>query len=157
MINHIAIALPDLSSSDLAFIAINQAGYAIHNNPVRDFTFLTEEKFPPCVPIPCSRTNISEMWSCGGLVIATNLTTANTLAKAVIKAKKVFYVWDLEFLRGNKNFVENSRIYRDPRLTLICRSQSHAEALENYCNRKPDAIIPDMNIERIEKWVEENK
>ena len=153
--NHTAIALKDLSASDLAFVAINQAGYNLKKHTLKDITFLTEEKFPPCIPVPCSRMNISEMWSCKGVVIATNLTTANTLAKAVIPAKKVFYVWDLEFLRGNKNFKENVEIYRNPSLTLICRSQSHAEALENYCNRKPDCIIPDLNIEEIERWVKE--
>ena len=157
MNNQTAIVLNSLSNSDLAFVSINQVGHELNQETDTDCLFLTEEKHPPCIPIPCARMNISEVYSCKGLLISTSLSTANTVAKAIVEAEKVFYVWDLEFLRGKKDFVDNVKIYRNPALTLIARSQSHADAIENYCNRKPDFIIPDLNIGEIKRCLNQVK
>lgn len=48
----------------------------------------------------------------------------------------IFYVWDLEWLRNKKNFIENVKIYRS--VKLYCRSKSHQIAIEQYCNIKPE-------------------
>lgn len=91
--------------------------------------------------------NISEVFSFNGMLISTNLRNTAIMLKAKTNAKKIFYVWDLEFLRrGNSDFLRNNEIYRHPDIKIVCRSADHAKVLENYSNRKPDAIIPTINL-----------
>lgn len=68
-----------------------------------------------------------------GTIIATCLDTAEMLSNCNNKARKIFYVYELEFLR-NKNFLKNVNIYRS--LELYTRSKSYKSALENYCNKE---------------------
>ena len=72
-----------------------------------------------------------------GVVIATDLDSASILIHSQTTARKIFYVWDLEWLHNptKKNFLENVEIYRN--IELFTRSQSYALAIQNYCNVLP--------------------
>lgn len=74
-------------------------------------------------------------------IIATDLDSAETLSRANNKANKLFYVWELEFLKNN-NFERNQKIYNS--LPLITRSQSYQQALENYANVRVDIMQLDL-------------
>lgn len=84
-----------------------------------------------------------------GHIFSTNLETANILKKMNNKANKYLYLYDLEWLRVNSNFEENISILRDPSLTLIARSLDHADAIENYCNKRPRHILKDWDSETL--------
>jgi len=72
------------------------------------------------------------------------------MLNSISPKRKLFYIWDLEWLRPHaKDFIANLRIYRHPKLELIARSISHAQAVENYANKKVNAIIPDFNLQYI--------
>ena len=45
-------------------------------------------------------------------------------------------------------------LFLDKDLILIARSEDHAKAIENYCNRKVDHIVEDFNIEQLIKVIE---
>jgi hypothetical protein len=86
-----------------------------------------------------------------GTIITTTLdTTLMTLARNTRKDNRVvFYVWDLEWMRPQKNnYQYNQNIfYRVHK--IVSRSTNHAKAIENYANRKVDLILKIFNIKEI--------
>ena len=62
---------------------------------------------------------------------------------------------DLEWTRVTGRDYENIvKPFLDKNLILIARSEDHAKAIENYCNRKVDHIVEDFNIEQLIKVIE---
>jgi hypothetical protein len=88
-----------------------------------------------------------------GIIICNTINTLKILKTINTNARKMFYVWDLEWLRLNKsgvlNYKETVDILCNHNIELIARSENHASAIKNYCNRKVDYIISDWNIDEI--------
>lgn len=145
---NVGLVLPHLGASQLSFIAINHANF-ISGISDDEFYLFTKNPSEPCVSPGCAVMNISEVIGFKGLLIATDLGSADLIRSVPTDAILVFYVWDLQFLRNKKDFINNVAIYRDKRLTLIARSESHAKVISNYCNRKPDMVIPNLNVLKI--------
>ena len=146
---NVGIVIPSLGNSQLTFFAGGQSHYLKQFTEHEPFIFM-EDFEPPCMHIQASCMNVSEMYSFKGLLIATSLSNAAMVLKVKSACKKIFYVWDLEFIRrGYGDFFFNNSIYRSPELKVVCRSEEHAKALENYSNRKPDAIIQNLNLMEI--------
>lgn len=107
---------------------------------------LTQNFFPVKFPI----INYSKIFSGyldeKSLIVATDLDSALALTKVRNKAKKIFYVWELEYLK-NKNFGFSQPTYS--KLPVYTRSQSYKEALDNYANI--DSEVVDLNLEKIWK------
>ena len=62
-------------------------------------------------------------------------------------SKKFFYAWDLEWLRHmGKNYEHNIKAYTNRSVPIIARSESHADAIKNYCNREVAGIVEDFNM-----------
>ena len=78
------------------------------------------------------------------LIIATDLDSATTLLNIKNKAKKIFYVWELEFLK-NKNYHYNFNIYNS--LEIYTRSESYKNALDNYANI--NTKIENLDLEKL--------
>lgn len=142
------VILPSLHSSQLSYLAIKQGNSIVANGD--DFVIFYENLHPACLKPDFAIMQTVEIWKFRGNLIATNLSHAAQLLHVKNHIKKFFYVWDLEWLRGNKNFLENIKIYRNEELTLLCRSKEHAKRIEDYCNRHP-IIIEDFNIGEIIK------
>jgi len=45
-------------------------------------------------------------------------------------------------------------IQKTKRLKIIARSESHAQIIENFCNKKPIGIVEDWNKEQLLKLLE---
>lgn len=90
---------------------------------------------PLCVNNFCSIANIHEVHKVrSGVLIATNLVTAMILNKSQTLAKKIFYVWDLEFVHNkNMNYLNNYNILSS--IDLFTRSESYKNAIKNYCGK----------------------
>lgn len=141
---NIGLILPNLSASQLAFEFITQANKISFCGEYECILFplsITTQCIKPNVSI----MNISEIYNFNDILIATNLYSASYIANLKNNARKIFYIWDLEWLRGKINYIENIQVYSNPKLELVCRSEDHAEILENYCNIKP-RIVEDCNI-----------
>lgn len=71
-----------------------------------------------------------------GVLIATDLDSAEILIRSQTTAKKIFYVWNLEWMNINKrNYLHNISIYNN--IELVTRSKSYADAIGNYSNSYP--------------------
>lgn len=140
------VIVNSLESSQLNYLTIQQGNALVAHG--HDFVVFYENLFPAFLKPNFAVMNTSEIWKFRGNLIATNLAHANQLIKVKNILKKYFYVYDLEWLRGHKNFVENIRTYRNTELTLACRSEEHAKIIENYCNRKP-LIVENFDIPQL--------
>lgn len=80
-----------------------------------------------------------------GVAISTTVEEARSLLQVSSNAKKYLYLWDLDWTVGAVDHAAYCGVLRDPRLEIIARSEDHAKAIENFCNRKPVAIVDDWN------------
>lgn len=142
---HIGISLAHFSASQAAFYAIKFANKLFKTE--HDCTLFYRDLMPHCMEIQAGCLTLSEIFGFKGTLITTSLYDTEFAIKAVGEGKRIFYIWDLEFLRNEKNFKKHLTIFRNPGILLAARSQSHSDAIENYCNRKPDMIVKDFNFE----------
>jgi len=145
----LGVLLPHLGPSQASCIAINYANHLSEQHHDYDFTLFYEELMTPCIRPKCSTLNISEIWAFDGVLISSTINNTISAINAIAPRKKLFYVWDLEWLRGHKDYMFNMQAYRSKEITLIARSVSHASAISNYCNREVDSIIEDFNLSKI--------
>jgi hypothetical protein len=127
----LGIIVPHLGPSQIAYEAIKLAQ---EHDSIIFFEQLVAPVVPPGVPTMC----VNELMNFRGTLISSNITNTLMAHKLINKnwAKLIFYVWDLEWLRRNKNnYMYNYQAYNIPEV-LMCRA-SHADPLYNYCNRKP--------------------
>ncbi len=151
MVQKIGVILPHLGPSQLSFTVVNQINYLSNINNDYDFMIFFENLVKPCVNPNCAAVNSNEIWSFEGILISTNINGAIAASRAVNRAKNIFYVWDLEWLRGMTDFTSNMQAFRHPDIELVARSQHHAKAIEDYCNKKVSKIIEDINLTEIAK------
>ena len=76
------------------------------------------------------------------------------LLKSNNNSKKYLYLWDMEWLVRSMNYSQVCDILLDKRLKIIARSKSHAQIIENFCNKKPIGIVEDWNKEQLLKLLE---
>lgn len=130
---NLGIILPHLGSSQAAYEAIKLA------NKVENAVIFFEQLMSPCLPINCATMCVNELMSFKGLLITTSISNT-MLAHNLTNRNQVqllFYVWDLEWLRPNKqNYLYNIQAYSVPDF-LVARSEEHIGPITNYCNRKP--------------------
>jgi hypothetical protein len=144
MKKNIGIIVPNLGTSQLSVYAISFANKLFKTE--HDCCLFYRDLSAHCIDIKAGCMTISEVWGFKGTLISTCLYDTEFLLKSISSGKKIFYIWDLEFLRNNKDYIKNTSIYRNPDIILAARSQSHAKAIENYCNRPVDMIVEDFNF-----------
>ena len=144
------VLLNNLGSSQLSFFVIKQINELPESRPEIDGIVFYENLSSSCLPTNFSIMNISECWFDSGPTIATSFSTAEKL-KNFYNKKKAFYVWDLEWIRNDKNisYEEYRSVYCDDSFKIIARSEHHKKAIENAFNIKVDVVIPDFNIIKI--------
>lgn len=143
---NIGTVLSHTSSSQANFFIINEINKIQNHNTIVFF----ETFSAPMKPIKCGTLCLNELINFDGLLITTNLYNTEMAANLINrnKSKIVFYVWDLEWLRRDRqNFIHNYNIYSLPDL-LITRCKDHSVMLENYCNRK-SIIMEEFNLKEI--------
>jgi len=98
-----------------------------------------------------------EAWGQPGYTIATSVATARKMLSFPGTQKRLFYVWDLEWIRGEQIYYDMfAPLYQDPSIVLIARSKIHADAINNCFNtgvvkpcHKDIHIVDDFNEEQL--------
>ncbi len=94
--------------------------------------------------------SVAEAWGQNGPFIAVNQSTAAKMLNYPLASRKLFYVWDLEFIRPwNLAYDYYSSIYTDKDIELIARSKDHADLIRNAFNKDCIAIVDNFNIDQI--------
>lgn len=87
--------------------------------------------------------------SYSGMAIATNIKDTDSILKIAGGADVYLYLWNLPWNYRSIDFESSVKVMRNPRVNLIARSKSHSQAIENFCNKKPVAIIDNWDIEKL--------
>lgn len=137
----VGIILPALYKQQLAYEVFDTI-HKVISAKVDPVVFF-EDFSPIFIRPPCATMHISEILNFNGTLISTTLNNTMMSLKAINQAKKIFYIWDLEWIRNNNtinhknNYLYNISIYQNPELELVTRSDSYAKELNNYANIQP--------------------
>lgn len=144
----IGFAVYDLSQSQLAFNLITNGNIAVGSDYLTDVIAFYEHHRRPCVAMQFGAMQIMEAWGYESPIVATTLNTAAKTLRFPTASQKFFYVWDLEWLRGeSSSFEDLASVYRDERLKLVARSVDHKLAIESAWNRPVAAVIEDCDVQ----------
>lgn len=84
-----------------------------------------------------------------GILVATSIQTADCLKKASVNSKKIYYVWNMEWIGHPFRFYEVYEILSDKNLKIVVRSDLQKKILESNFNLKNIEIVDDFNMEKI--------
>lgn len=93
-----------------------------------------------------------KLWGFNGIAISTSISTTISLIHAKIPKKKLFYVWDLEWMHNQYDFKSICNIYNNPSISLIARNEYHKEAITKAW-KEPKYILESFNYEQLAKII----
>lgn len=130
MSTQVGIILPNLGASQLLHEVVGKI-----NQTRGPYTVYYEDIYPTYVRIHAPLMNITESKYFSGRLIATTLSSADYILSSLQHNELIFYIYDLEWLRGKTDYVANQLIYRNPKLKLYTRCKEYAELIKQYTNR----------------------
>lgn len=132
--NTVGVLLKDTQISQLNYEVIRELNLLNQEVYNTSFSIFYLNSTPVCVNNYCSLQTIHDLHKVKeGIIIATDLDTALILEKSQTMARKVYYVYSLEFLYYQTNYLENYRIFN--KLDLWSRSENYRKVIGNYCNK----------------------
>lgn len=145
--NKLGIAVPNLGAGHMSYCLIRNINLFMSERYDTDITVFYETLALPCLPPACAVMQIHEGFSFDGPMVATSLSTADKLARWPGPSRRLFYVWDLEWLRmPQKSFEQLRGIYGNPDFDLIARGPDHAHVLMDVWNVPVKYVVEDFNI-----------
>lgn len=142
----LGIIVNNLGPNQLAYYLIN-TGNKFVNDGEKDLTLFFHDLMPECANPLFGIMNLAEVYSYNGPVVATNINNASRLLEYPGPSKKVFYVWDLEWLRmPNKQYEQLNDVYG--KIPLIARSKRHYDILSNAW-QQPIGIVEDADVNKL--------
>lgn len=119
--------LNNLQCSDLNYSIVNLANK--NKNPI-----YVKNQHNPFIKTDCPILNVSSIHKCQSELFCFTLTDAALLINCAIKCKIILLLWDIEWLHGNNNFMNNLFILRHPNITVLARSQEYKQIIDEYAN-----------------------
>jgi hypothetical protein len=120
-------------------------------NVNEDVVVFTVDQLPISATLNCAVMNVGELIGQEGLIVATSLKTANIIKSLPQpKENKLFYVWDLEWIRPyvqQNNAELFFELYNNKHYDLVARTEYHADILRDNFNCDVSMIIDDCNME----------
>lgn len=143
----IGILTKDLNNSQVNYDIINTLNSASDSHSVcvmyRDISLnFRSLSFPVFNYVKAYNTYFDN----NSLLIATDIESSLCIKNIKNASRKIFYVYELEFIR-DKNFDRNYNAFIG--IELLTRSQSYSDVIHNYCGITPK--ISPLNIESIIK------
>ena len=122
----------------------------VDNNAYIDPVVFYKDYQPQLIrPMFCLMQDV-EAWNFPHTLIATNIDTLTRLSKCNIPTKKLFYVFNLEWLYLKEQNYDSLRdIYN---VDLIVRSRDHFDIVEK-CWKRPLGIVQDTSFETIVNYI----
>jgi hypothetical protein len=148
----LGIVVNNLGPSQMNFDIIRQTNGFLSASALADVIVFYENLQRPCLPMSFACMQVAEAWGFDGALIATNLSTAEKVLRCPSSRKRLFYLWDLEWLRlQQKHYRSLQATYAHPDLTLITRNEDHKKVVENAWNVRVAATIDDFDIASLMK------
>lgn len=150
-LKNLSILVPNIGASQSSFYLINELNNLAKIRPELDAIVFYENRHKSCLPTNFSTMEISEAWCNSGPVVASSYSTASKMS-SFPSERKLFYVWDLEWLRSRdvyQRYEQHKDVYCDESIELIARSDSNKRCIENAFNRPVEHVVDDFNLEKI--------
>jgi hypothetical protein len=91
-----------------------------------------------------------EAWNQKGTTVATSLATASQLLSYPGPELKIYYVWDLPWMRINpKIYGVTQEIMTNPNLLLLTRSESYADAISIAYNVDRPIVVENLDLTKL--------
>jgi hypothetical protein len=146
----------NVGASHMAFYLVESANTMSHDGTAC-VTIFYDQLHRPCRKLLVPAMMMIEAWAQPGVSIATSLSTAARLLSFPGPQQKMFYVWDMSWMRNPKRVGPFSELFRNPDLTLIARCVDHAKALQNNFNVKVPYVFDNFNNEALLKAIEDDR
>lgn len=147
---NISVFVKNLNASQNSFYMIKELNKCINDCSLSAGVIYQEKSIPP-VPTLFSCKMINGLSSFQGTLIATTIEDAKTMLKINNKSSRFLYLWDMPWIESPVNFELASGVLRDEKLSIIARSESHADCIENFCNRRPIGVVDNWDLESLLK------
>lgn len=147
----VGIIVPDLSPSQLTFNLINSFNqFCQKNGRLVDLIVFIKNVTPPCIATQnVTLMNISEIFDYDGTLITTDINSAVQSINLPGPKRKIFYSYDLDWLRRDRNYQQLQPIYNHPALELWARSEDHKRLIELTFNCKVKNVLEECKIDQI--------
>ncbi len=143
----IAFVFDDLNASQPAYQCIKALNsLTIRSSDIEPSIFFIEQALP-CIEPKFARYHVRDSLWYEGHLIATSVKTAMSI-KLSTRAKRYFYIQDLEWLRQNCNTEDWKSIMEDDNFIKICRCKDHAKAIHEAGFIISPAAIENYNIQK---------
>jgi hypothetical protein len=143
----LGVAVDNLGASQLNYLFINQVNKYLENN-IHDVIAFYEDACRPCMLMRFAAIPLVEAWSFNGTIISTSLSTTQKLLRLPGVRRRLFMVWDLEWLREPRPFEYLNSIYRALGIELLCRTPEHQKILSDIF-QKPVSVVGDFDLNLI--------
>jgi len=148
MVKKIGIILPHTFDTQLAYEAIKEGNYLVFDDINYDVSIFFEDFAPTILKPVFGLFNASEIFSYEGTLISTTISNTKCMIKTMKPERKIFYIWELEWLKNEKDYLENIKVYQNKDIELVTVSEDYAKEINNYCNRLP-RVVKRFNLKEI--------
>lgn len=151
----IAFLVKAVSMSQEGLLLINECNKLLETNRNIDINIFYEDYDRVPIKPEFSMMQNRYAWGYNGILISTDLHTTEILEHFVGPSKKMFYVWNLEWLYSNNMFSSYSHLYQSKNIDLIARSEHHSQIISKLW-QTPKYIMEDYNHEQLTTIIREN-
>ena len=122
----LAFVVEDLNASQVGYQSVRELNIlSERSSEIEPSIFFIEQSWP-CMAPKFARYHVRDSLWYDGHLIATSLKTALSIRTST-RAKRYFYIQDLEWLRGNCDLDGWKSIMSDEGYVKICRCKDHAK------------------------------
>lgn len=117
----------------------------IHDPVIFSYNISTRVHEPLCAV--CPLINMSSVTN--GALIANDLVGAQAMLAASTPAKKIFFVWNLEWIYRETAYNTLRSVFGHDDAVIIARSETHKQVIEFVSGKKVDYVMQDFDLEGI--------
>lgn len=150
---NIAFVVDSLSNSDLSYSCIKMVNGLVSDNTVSPIIFY-QNLYPPIIRPMCLYMNINAVSAYSGIVIATDLHTADIVSKNNSRCDKWLYLWNIDWLTQVVNYEVAIELLKE--FKIIVRDEAAQYIVKNYCG-KDSIVLPDLEWSKLQECLKIKK
>lgn len=117
---------------------------------IDEVSFVSMEATNLVTPVKTAVLAPSELGSFNnGLLLSTSITHLPDILSCPGNTKKMFYLYDLEWMYNPMAFSNLWESLNTPGLTVVARSADYSEPFSKAFGRSVDAVVPEADLEEL--------
>jgi hypothetical protein len=144
----LGFAVQDLASSQIAYTLTYNCNEWLHKEFRINIALFYQAQWLTPIQPEFAQYHMANSVAFTGSLVATTADTAFSIRPAT-RAKRFFYIYDLEILRNNSNREYWDIVMNDDTITKFTRSKSYLDYLKDLGYQIDERIVPSFEIEKI--------